>query len=94
MLVLSRYKGEKLILGEEIELQILDISGNQVRIGINAPKSINIVREEIAGKHRSEKLTTSLPSEITSLPAKPKRQVISLRRKKRQNDFNDNKRWQ
>jgi len=83
MLVLSRRLGEKLILGDEIEFQILGISGNQVRIGINAPMSINIVREEITGNQYPEKLADALPPEVVNFPTKQKRQVISLRRKKR-----------
>jgi carbon storage regulator len=50
VLVLSRRLGETLNIGDDIQIRILGISGNQVRIGIDAPKSINIVREEIAGQ--------------------------------------------
>lgn len=47
MLVLSRRIGETLIIGDGIEVRILDITGNQARIGIDAPKSVNIVRSEL-----------------------------------------------
>jgi len=47
MLVLTRKIGEKLIIGNEIEVQILSISGDQVKIGIKAPASISIHRHEV-----------------------------------------------
>lgn len=48
MLVLTRSVGERLIIGDgEITLTILDVRGNQVRIGIDAPKSVPVHREEI-----------------------------------------------
>lgn len=47
MLVLSRKVGESLRIGEDIELVILDINRGQVRIGIDAPKTTNIVRSEL-----------------------------------------------
>ena len=47
MLVLSRKIGESLRIGEDIELVILDVNRGQVRIGIEAPKTTNIVRSEL-----------------------------------------------
>ncbi|MEC0244668.1 carbon storage regulator CsrA [Paenibacillus chitinolyticus] len=47
MLILSRLKGEKIIVGQDIVLTVLDVAGDQVRIGIEAPKDIPIHREEI-----------------------------------------------
>lgn len=48
MLVLTRSVGERLIIGDgEIKLTILDVRGNQVRLGIDAPKNIAVHREEI-----------------------------------------------
>ncbi|GMQ58052.1 hypothetical protein AN1V17_24470 [Vallitalea sediminicola] len=47
MLALSRKKGEGIIIGDDIELIILEIGKDQVRIGINAPKDITIHRKEI-----------------------------------------------
>ncbi|MVP01549.1 carbon storage regulator CsrA [Paenibacillus lutrae] len=47
MLILSRLKGEKIMIGQDIVLTILDVAGDQVRIGIDAPKDISIYREEI-----------------------------------------------
>ncbi len=47
MLVLSRKKGEAIVIGENIELTIIEIQGDQVRLGINAPKNISIHRKEL-----------------------------------------------
>lgn len=47
MLVLTRRRGETLIIGQDIEVTILNVKGMQVAIGIKAPAEIDIVREEL-----------------------------------------------
>jgi carbon storage regulator len=47
MLVLTRRVGEKLIIGENVTVTILSVKGNQIRIGIDAPRDITVNREEI-----------------------------------------------
>lgn len=47
MLVLTRKKGQSLMIGNEIEISIVDIQGDQVRIGINAPRNVSIHRKEV-----------------------------------------------
>lgn len=47
MLVLSRHLEESLIIGSEIKITVLSISGNQVRIGVDAPRDISVHREEV-----------------------------------------------
>ncbi|WP_075433995.1 carbon storage regulator CsrA [Buchnera aphidicola] len=54
MLILTRRTGEKVIIDDEITVTILGIKGNQVRIGINAPRKISIHREEVFTKIRME----------------------------------------
>ncbi len=48
MLVLSRFKNERIIIGENIVLVVVDVRGDRVRLGIEAPKEISIRREELA----------------------------------------------
>ena len=47
MLIITRRPGEKIMLGEDVSIQVMEIVGNQVRIGIQAPKSVPVYREEI-----------------------------------------------
>jgi len=55
MLILTRRVGESLIIGDDVEVTVLGIKGNQVRIGINAPKDISVHRQEIYEKIKEEK---------------------------------------
>ena len=47
MLILTRRVGETLMVGDEVSVTVLGVKGNQVRIGVNAPKEIAVHREEI-----------------------------------------------
>ncbi len=47
MLILARKRNESIIIGDQIEISIIDIKGDQVKIGITAPKSIKVYREEV-----------------------------------------------
>lgn len=47
MLALSRKQGESIMIGNDIEITLLDVKGDQVKIGISAPKSVPIYRKEI-----------------------------------------------
>ncbi len=47
MLALSRKKGEALILNNDIEITVLEIKGEQVKLGISAPKQVSIYRKEV-----------------------------------------------
>lgn len=50
MLVLTRKIGEKFLMGRDMNIKILGINGKQVKIGIEAPDSVSIVREELLGR--------------------------------------------
>lgn len=47
MLVLARKQGESLMIGDNIEIQIIEIRGDQVKIGVNAPRDVNVYRREV-----------------------------------------------
>ena len=47
MLVLARFKGEVIRIGDDIEIQIVDIRGDKVRLGVTAPKDVTVHRQEV-----------------------------------------------
>ncbi len=55
MLVLSRQKDESIIIGDDIEVIIVDVRGDKVRLGINAPREISVHRKEIYEAIQAEK---------------------------------------
>ena len=55
MLILTRRVGESIIIGDDIVINILGVKGNQIRIGVNAPKEISVHREEIYNRIQAEK---------------------------------------
>jgi carbon storage regulator len=55
MLILTRRANEKLMVGDDVTVTVLSISGNQVRIGVNAPRHVPVHREEIYEKVKRQK---------------------------------------
>lgn len=55
MLILTRRVGETLMVGDDVTVTVLGVKGNQVRIGVNAPKDVGVHREEIYQRIQKEK---------------------------------------
>lgn len=54
MLILTRRVGETLMIGDEVTVTVLGVKGNQVRIGVNAPRDVSVHREEIYERIKNE----------------------------------------
>ena len=57
MLILTRRVGETLMIGDEVTVTVLGVKGNQVRIGVNAPRDVTVHREEIYERIKREQQT-------------------------------------
>lgn len=71
MLILSRKIDQKIIIGENIEITIIDVKGDQVKIGIEAPKNLKVFRQEVY----QEILKENEAARITGQPILPKLHV-------------------
>ena len=63
MLILTRRVGETLMIGDDVTITVLGVKGNQVRIGVNAPKEVAVHREEIYQRIQNEKTGDDIDSD-------------------------------
>ena len=65
MLILTRKVGESLIIGDDVTVTVFGVKGNQVRIGVDAPRTVTVHRQEIYERNRDE---TTDPAETKKDP--------------------------
>ena len=69
MLILTRRVGETLMIGDEVTVTVLGVKGNQVRIGVNAPRDVAVHREEIYERIKREQAGVEQDVPMMSQPA-------------------------
>ena len=69
MLIITRRPGERIMLGDDVVFEIMEIVGNQVRVGIKAPRAIPVYREEIWAAVKAENQAAAAPG--AALPKVP-----------------------
>ena len=67
MLIITRKPGEKIMLGDDVTVEVIEVSGSSVRIGIAAPRSVPVYREEIWAAVQAENKAAAA-SEVDQLP--------------------------
>lgn len=75
MLILTRRSGESLIIGDDVTITVLGVKGNQVRLGIDAPRDCSVHREEIYLRIQAEKGDESAMEALAQQPAHQKKEV-------------------
>ena len=72
MLVLSRQRDETIMIGDEVEITVVDIRGDKVRLGINAPRSVPVHRKEVyeAIKRENQAAAQVRPEDLPAAPAR------------------------
>jgi carbon storage regulator len=72
MLILTRRVGETVMIGEDVTVTVLGVKGNQVRIGVSAPRDVAVHREEIFERIKREEAGEGEPAE------EPEREVLNV----------------
>ncbi|ADB48455.1 carbon storage regulator CsrA [Conexibacter woesei] len=71
MLIITRRPGEKIVLGDDITVTVMEVSGQTVRLGIDAPKELPIYREEIWAAVKRENQAAATAADMPKLPERP-----------------------
>jgi len=69
MLILTRREGESVLIGDDVTITVLRVKGNQVRLGVNAPKEVSVQREEISERVRTEVAEATSATSAVSVAA-------------------------
>jgi carbon storage regulator len=62
MLILTRRVGETVVIGNDVTVTVLGVKGNQVRLGVNAPREVTVHREEIYERIKQERAAEEVPA--------------------------------
>jgi len=68
MLMLTRRTGESVMIGDEVKISVLGIKGNQIRLGVSAPREVAVHREEVFKRIQDEAVQSKEPLECSSRP--------------------------
>jgi carbon storage regulator len=90
MLILTRRVGETIVIGDDVIVTVLGIKGNQVRIGISAPKDVTVHREEIYQRIQQEK-NASPPKQEEAAVASPSTVPVKKKREPKVDKAENNK---
>ena len=69
MLILTRRVGESVVIGDDVDVTVLGVKGNQVRLGVKAPREISVHREEIYQRIRRENEKGGVTSHVQNAAA-------------------------
>ena len=69
MLVLARKVGQSIVINDDIEILVIEVRGDQVRLGINAPKSIPVHRKELYEQIKAENIRAASESQVDTVTA-------------------------
>ena len=80
MLVLSRYRDESIYIGDDVVITVVDIRGDRVRIGVQAPSDVSVHRQEVyeAIKNGTQRESTPIGRRVDAMQSVPKRETAPL----------------
>jgi carbon storage regulator len=82
MLILSRRPGESLTIGDDVVVTVVGVSGNQIRLGITAPREVRVLREEVSKAMREENQAAANALDSNGRPGDAVRQLRGRKQRK------------